>query len=69
VDKRRLALQLRAIRVILRVEQPRHDAATMNDVRARARQMLDELEEAVQPFPDLKDELAGLRLEVEEERP
>ncbi len=65
MEKRRIALQLRAIRVILRVEQPRHNAATMHDVRARARQMLDGLEEAVQPFPDLKEELATLRREVE----
>ena len=65
MDKRRLALQLRAIRVILRVEQPRHNAATLEDFQARARDMLDGLEEHVRPFPDLEDELIEARREVE----
>jgi hypothetical protein len=65
VDKRRIELQLRAIRVTLRVEQPRHSTATMDDVRMRARELLDGLEEAVRPFPDLADELAAARREID----
>ena len=68
MDKRRIELQLRAIRVTLRVEQSRHSTATMDDVRMRASELLDGLEEAVRPFPDLADELAAARREVDAKR-
>ena len=37
----------------------------MKAVRSRARQLFDGLEEAVEPYPDLQDELAEARREVE----
>lgn len=65
LDRRRIALQIRAIRVTLRVEEPRHNPETMEAFRSRARTLLDGLEEAVRPFPDLEDALAEARAEVE----
>lgn len=65
LDKRRVALQIRAILVMFRAEERRPDSETMRDVRSRTRQLLDELEEAVQPYPDLQDELSEARRQVE----
>ena len=47
------------------VEQRRPNSAVMKAVRARARELLGELEEAAQPYPDLKEELAQARRQVE----
>ena len=67
MDRRRIALQIRAVRVTLRIEQPRGSPENMNAFRARARELLDGLEDAVRPFPELERELAEVRAEVEAE--
>ena len=41
----------------------------MKAVRSRARELFDGLEEAVEPYPDLQDELAEGRREVEAGEP
>ena len=41
----------------------------MKAVRSRARELFDGLEEAVEPYPDLQDELAEARREVEAGEP
>jgi hypothetical protein len=69
LDRRRIALQIRATLVPFLVEQRRRDSAVMQAVRARARELLAELEEAVEPYPDLKEELAHARREVEADDP
>ena len=65
MDRRRIALQIRAVRVTFRIEQPRGSEATMDSVRARARELLGALDDEVRAFPDLQAELAETRREVE----
>jgi hypothetical protein len=65
LDRRRIGLQIRATLVPFLVEQRRPDSAVMKAVRARARELLGELEEAARPYPDLKEELAQARRLVE----
>ena len=69
MERRRIALQIRAVRVTFRVEQPRGSPETMAAFRSRARELLDGLEDAVRPFPELEDELADARAEVEAKEP
>ncbi len=69
LDKRRVALQIRAILVMFQAEERRPDSQTMRDVRSRARELFDELDEAVQPFADLQAELAQARRRVEAGEP
>jgi len=69
MDRRRIALQIRAVRVTLRIEQPRGSPESMNAFRARARELLDGLEDAVRPFPELERELAEARAEVGAKEP
>jgi hypothetical protein len=45
------------------------DFDAMNAVRSRARELFDGLEEAVEPYPDLQEELAEARREVEAGEP
>jgi hypothetical protein len=65
LDRRRIGLQIRVALVSFAIEQRRPDSPVMKAVRARARGLLGELEEAVQPYPDLKEELAQARRRVE----
>ncbi len=65
MDPRRIALQIRAVRVTLRIERPRGSLETMDAFRSRARELLDDLDEAVRPFPELERALAEVRAEVE----
>jgi len=65
LDRRRITLQIRAILVPFRREQRRLEPDAMKAVRSRARELFDGLEEAVEPYPDLQDELAQARREVE----
>ncbi len=69
MDRRRITLQIRAILVPFVAEQRRLDSDAMKPVRSRARELLDALEEAVQPYPDLQDELAQARRQVEAGEP
>jgi hypothetical protein len=69
LDRRRIALQIRATLVPFLVEQRRPDSPVMKAVRARARELLAELEEAVQPHTDLKEELAQARRRVDGDEP
>ena len=66
LDKRRAALQIRAVLVMFHGETRRSDPKTMRDVTLRARELLDEVEEVVRPFPELRAELARARQQVEE---
>ena len=69
MDRRRVALQIRAILIPYRVERQRRDAATMKQFRLRARQMLDALEESVEGDPTLGAELADARREIDADEP
>ena len=69
MDRRRIALQIRAVRVTFRVEQPRRSPEAMAAFRSRAREILDGLDEAVRPFPDLERDLADARAEVDAKDP
>lgn len=69
MDRRRIALQIRAVRVTFRIEQPRRGPESMAAFRSRAREILDGLEEAVRPFPELERDLADARAEVDANEP
>ena len=69
MDRRRIALQIRAVRVTFRIEQPRGSPESRDAFRSRARELLDGLEDAVRPFPDLEKELAEARAEIEAKEP
>jgi hypothetical protein len=69
LDRRRIELQIRAILVPFLVEQRRLDSDAMKAFRSRARELLDGLEEAVRPYPDLRDELADARRQIEAAEP
>ena len=65
MERRRIALQIRAVRVTFRIERPRGSPETMAAFRSRAAELLDGLEEAVRPFPELEEALAETRAEVQ----
>lgn len=65
LNRRRIALQIRAIIVPYRVERHRRDSATMAEFRLRARRMMDELEEVAASDPDLAKALAEARAEID----
>jgi len=67
LDRRRIALQIRAILIPFRVERHRRDSATMAEFRLRARRMMDELEEGAHGDPDLEKALADARHEIDED--
>jgi hypothetical protein len=69
VDRRRVALQIRAILVPYRVERRRRDSATMEQFRLRARFMIDGLEESVGADPELQKALADARQEIDADEP
>ena len=64
MDRRRIELQLRAILLTYRVEYRRRDSSTMREFRERAYSLLDGLEAAVGPHPNLKDALDNARKEL-----
>ena len=68
MDRRRVALQIRAILIPYRVERERRDTATMEQYRLRARLMMDALEESVEADPTLRKELADARRELDADR-
>ena len=65
VDRRRIALQIRAILIPYRVERQRRDTATMEEFRLRARRMMDALDERVEDDPELSKALADARREID----
>lgn len=65
MDRRRIELQFRAIVVSYRIERRRRDGPTMEEFRARARSILDGLEEDVRRHPDLEARLAEIRHELD----
>ena len=69
MDRRRIELQLRAILLTYRVEHRRRDSSTMREFRERARALLDGLEEAVLPYPDLKAAVDDARRELDGDDP
>ena len=69
LDRRRIALQIRAILIPFRVERQRRDTATMEQFRLRARRMMDALEERVEADPELRKALADARREIDADEP
>ena len=65
VDRRRIELQIRAIIVSYRIEQRRRDGPTMDEFRARARSILDGLEEETHRYLDLEARLVEVRRELD----
>jgi hypothetical protein len=69
LDRRRIALQIRAILVPYRVERLRRDSATMAEFRLRARRMMDGLEESARAYPELQKALDDAREEIDADEP
>ena len=65
MDRRRIALQIRAILIPYRVERQRRDSVTMEQYRLRARRMLDALDERVGDDPELRKGLDDARREID----
>jgi hypothetical protein len=65
VDRRRIDLQIRAIVVTYRIERRRRDSQVMEEFCARARSILDGLEEEARRYPDLEARLVEARREVD----
>jgi hypothetical protein len=66
MHKRRIALQIRAVLVMVRGEAPRSKSDRAGRrMWSRTAELLDELEDAVQPYPDLGAELAKARHQLE----
>ena len=65
MDRRRIDLQIQSVVVTYRAENRRRNSGTMIAFRARAHQLLDDLDEAVHPYPDLQLALADARQELE----
>jgi len=64
LDRERIALQIRAVVVPYRLEQERRDPEACESYRGRARPLLDYLDDAVGPHPDLQAALAAARAEL-----
>ena len=65
MDRRRIELQIRAIVVSYRIEERRRDDPTMGKFRARARSILDGLEDDARHYPDLEARLVEVRRELD----
>jgi len=65
MDRRRIELQIRTVVVTYRIEQRRRDSPTMEAFRTQARLILDGLDEAVRPYPDLQARLDEARQEFD----
>ena len=65
MDRRRVALQIRAILVPYRVERRRRDGVVMQEFRLRARRLIDSLEPTVQADPELQQALSDARAEID----
>ena len=69
MDRRQIALQIRAILIPYRVERQRRDSATMERFRLRAREMMDALEDSVGDDAELRNALADARKEIDADEP
>jgi hypothetical protein len=65
VDRRRIELQIDAVLVPFRIERTRQGQSTMDEFRARARSILDGLEEDARRYPDLEARLVEVRRELD----
>jgi hypothetical protein len=63
-ERERIALQLRCIVEPYRDPLLQGDALNLNGYRVRASRLLDGLDDAVAPYPDLKASLADARAEL-----
>jgi len=63
-QRQRIALQIRAVVVPYRIEQERNDREVCEMFRVRAHALLNYLDAAVGPYPDLQDALAAARTEL-----
>ena len=69
MERKRIARQILAVVVPWRHEMPLMDPADCDLFRVRARALLNYLDVAVLPYPDLQDALAAARAELEPQRP
>jgi hypothetical protein len=65
VDTRKVALQIRIVRITYRVEAARSPAERLESLRARSLAILDNLDQPLLPA-DLREELALARRELTE---
>lgn len=65
MDRRRIELQIEAVLVPFRIERMRRDRSTMDVFRARARSILDGLEEDARHYPDLQRRLMDALAELD----
>lgn len=64
MERKRIALQILAVVVPWRHELPQMDPADRDLFRVRAHALLNYLDVAVMPYPDLQDALAAARAEL-----
>ena len=64
LERERIALQIEAVVVPYRIEQERSDPEVCESYRGRARDLLDYLDGAVGPYPDLQEALGAARAEL-----
>lgn len=64
LERERIALLIQAVVVPYRIELERNDPEVCAMYRGRAHALLDYLNEAVVPYPDLQDSLAAARAEL-----
>lgn len=65
MDRRRIALQIRAILLTYRVERRRRDSRIMEQFRGRARVLLNDLDASVGTDAELRKALSDARKEIE----
>jgi hypothetical protein len=61
LDRRKFELQIRAILVTFRIEHRARNSTTMERFRERAHHLLDELDRAAAPHPDLREKVTDAR--------
>ena len=64
LERERIELQIRAVVVPFRIERELRDQDVRKDFRRRARELLDHLDAAVGPYPDLQEALGAARVEL-----
>jgi hypothetical protein len=64
-EHKRITLQIRAVVEPYRDRLVRNDSKVRTGYRRRARRLLDRLDSAVLPFPDLAASLSAARVELE----
>ena len=64
-ERARIALQIQAVVAPYRDHLMRDHAGSWDGYRLRAKALLDGLDTAARPFPDLQDSLSAARVELE----